>query len=58
MISLVNVAVGLSLAAFALYFRAAVVSLNRDMRAILDGQAGIRARLDALEAKNEENEHG
>jgi F0F1-type ATP synthase membrane subunit b/b' len=34
-----------------LWVRSAFVSLNKDMRAILDRQDEIRARLDALEAR-------
>jgi hypothetical protein len=36
-------------AGVALWMRFAIVSVNKDMRAILDGQAAIRERLDALE---------
>jgi hypothetical protein len=46
---LAEISVGLLLLAVALWMRASIVSLNKDMRAVLDGHAEIRARLDALE---------
>jgi hypothetical protein len=46
---LLSIGTGLLLLAVALWMRAATVELNKTMRAILDGQAEIRARLDALE---------
>lgn len=43
---------GISVVAFALFWmRAAFVSLNKDMRVILDRQAEVRERLAELEAK-------
>lgn len=42
---LVLSAFGLALMAFALYLRSAIVSLNKDLRAILDAQAAFRGRL-------------
>jgi hypothetical protein len=46
---LAELALGLIIIGAALYFRAAIVSLNESMRAILAGQSELRARLDALE---------
>jgi hypothetical protein len=46
---LVSIGVGLFLLAVALWMRASTVALNKTLGAMLDGQAEIRARLDALE---------
>ena len=47
----VLVAFGLMLMGFALYLRSAIVSLNKDMRAILDNQSALRDRCAAIEAE-------
>jgi hypothetical protein len=50
--------VGVLIVVAILWMRAAVVSLNKDMRAILDGQAEVRKRLDALERCGMDAEKG
>jgi hypothetical protein len=47
----IDIAMGALVVLAFLWARAAFVSLNRDMRVILDREAEIRERLDALEAQ-------
>jgi hypothetical protein len=48
---LVLAAFGFMLAGFALYLRSAIVALNKDVRLLLDRQAGLRDRMDAIDSE-------
>lgn len=50
---IVELGAALVLVASAVWMRFAVVAVNKDMRAILEGQSDIRARLTALEGQSD-----